>query len=600
VNPETRICQNCKTQFTIEPDDFGFYEKMQVPPPTWCPACQLQRRFCFRNERSLYKRKESLRGEEVISSLSPDKPYKVFTQKDWWSDAWDPMDYGREYDFSRPFFLQFGELMREIPWPALVNWNATNSEYCNYTTDNKNCYLLFGSDFNENCSYGYMNFHSKDSFDLHWVDKLELAYECVDVNNCFKVSFCQSSRDCTESTLLFDCTNCHHSVGCVGLRNRSYCVFNVPYTKEEYEKKVAELGLSTHSGLVKAKELFSELKARVPHKFADMYKSVNCTGDKIQNSKNCRMCFDALDNVEDSKNAVIAAVCKDAHSADHVGWGGELIYDSLVSFSGVRNIRFSALSKSSQNITYSMSSSSSSDLFGCIGLKDKKYCILNKQYTKESFDELVPKIIAHMDEMPYTDVRGMVFKFGEFFPPELSLFAYNESIAQEHFPLTKEEAVRRLFPWRESEEKQYRISMKPEDVPDSIADVTDAVLYEVIGCAHGGTCAHQCATAFKLVLPELQFYRKMRLPLPRLCSNCRHYERLRMRNPMKLWHRACDCRGAIAREKGKEESGKEVEYRNTAQHQHGAGKCPNEFETSYAPERKEIVYCEPCYNAEIA
>ncbi|MFH1193084.1 MAG: hypothetical protein V1656_02080 [Candidatus Jorgensenbacteria bacterium] len=40
-------------------------------------------------------------------------------------------------------------------------------------------------------------------------------------------------------------------------------------------------------------------------------------------------------------------------------------------------------------------------------------------------------------------------------------------------------------------------------------------------------------------------------------------------------------------------------YTNTVPHIHGGGKCPNEFETSYAPERKEIVYCESCYNAEV-
>jgi hypothetical protein len=28
--PENKICQNCKGDFTIEPDDFGFYEKMNV------------------------------------------------------------------------------------------------------------------------------------------------------------------------------------------------------------------------------------------------------------------------------------------------------------------------------------------------------------------------------------------------------------------------------------------------------------------------------------------------------------------------------------------------------------------------------------------
>jgi hypothetical protein len=579
MNSETKICQSCKQSFILEPDDFAFYERMKVPPPTWCPMCQLQRRFCFRNERTLYKRKETLRGDEIISSFAPEKPYKVLLQKDWWGDTWDPMDHGRDYDFSKPFFEQFRTLILDVPWPALTNWNAVNSDYCNYTADNKDCYLLFGSDFNENCAYGYMNFHSRDSFDLQWSDKMELSYECVDVVNSFKVSFCQNCRDCTESTLLFDCANCHHCVGCSGLRNKSYYIFNEPYSKEEYERKVAELRLGSHSGLEAVRKKFLSLKMQTPHKFADIYKSTNCTGDKIQNSKNCHMCFDVFDNLEDCKNTVISAVCKDTRSADHVGWGGELVYDSLVAFSNVRNVRFSALTESSQNITYSFMSSSSSNLFGCVGLRSKQYCVFNKQYSKEDYEALIEKIVRHMDEVPYTDATGKIYRYGEFFPAELSPFAYNESIAQEHFPLTKERVLNNKLDWREGERGQYEISMKAEAVPDAITEVGDTILKEVIECAHQGVCMDQCSSAFRIIPSELAFYRKAGIRLPVLCPNCRHYERLKMRNPMKLWHRRCMC---------------------DKSHPQHSGHCPSEFETSYAPDRREIVYCEQCYQAEVA
>jgi hypothetical protein len=48
---------------------------------------------------------------------------------------------------------------------------------------------------------------------------------------------------------------------------------------------------------------------------------------------------------------------------------------------------------------------------------------------------------------------------------------------------------------------------------------------------------------------------------------------------MKLWHRQCMC---------------------SKNHPHHGGRCSNEFETSYSPDRKEIVYCEQCYNSEVA
>lgn len=76
----------------------------------------------------------------------------------------------------------------------------------------------------------------------------------------------------------------------------------------------------------------------------------------------------------------------------------------------------------------------SSDLFACIGLRNKQYCIFNKQYTKEEYELLVAKIIAHMQK---TGERG------EFFPAQISPFGYNETMAMEFFPLSKEQATKR-------------------------------------------------------------------------------------------------------------------------------------------------------------
>jgi hypothetical protein len=182
-----------------------------------------------------------------------------------------------------------------------------------------------------------------------------------------------------------------------------------------------------------------------------------------------------------------------------------------------------------------------------------------------------------MNDMPYIDKKGRVYKYGEFFPPELSPFCYNETIAQEYFPLTKEQALEQGYRWKEKEERNYTIDIKNEEIPDNIKDIDESIVNKVIECNHKN-CNHQCTEAFKIIEPEYQFYKRMNLPLPRLCPNCRHYNRLSQRNPLKLWHRSCMCE--------KESHGHK-------------GKCPEEFETSYAPERKEIVYCEGCYNREV-
>jgi len=73
----------------------------------------------------------------MLAMFSPETPLKVYKNEYWKSDAWDPLEYGREYDFSRPFFEQFGELFKSIPHPNLIQKNLVNSEYTNYSLNSK-------------------------------------------------------------------------------------------------------------------------------------------------------------------------------------------------------------------------------------------------------------------------------------------------------------------------------------------------------------------------------------------------------------------------------------------------------------------------------
>jgi hypothetical protein len=576
-------CKNCGKIFELDADDFAFYEKMKVPPPTWCPECQFVRRMVFRNQNALYRRTDNVPGKEsqkIISIYSDDKLLTVYGREYWWGDSWDPYSYGMDVDFTRPFFEQMKELIQKVPWPSLMNWNAVNSDYCNCTESNKNCYLVFGGDFNENCSYSTFNMHSRDSQDLYLVDKCDLCYECTDSQECYRVRFAQYSKSCSDCMFVYDCVNCTNCIGCISLRNKSNCIFNEQFTKEEYEAKIKELNLDTRSGILDLQKRFEEFKLKFPHRFAHIYRSVNCTGDNITNGKNCINCFDLEPGSEDLKNVFLSGgQLRDSRNMSHAGHGSELLYDSFGVFSGCQNICFSIYAKSSTNSMYLYNSPSNHNCFGCVGIKNGIYSILNKRYSKEEYEALLPKVIEHMNAMPYIDAKGCSYSFGEFFPPELSPFGYNETIAFEYYPLTKEEAIHKGFTWKDPEEKVYAPTMLCEAIPDSAGEISDDIITQVIECAHKGACqGHQCSTAFKVVPHEIQFYKRLNLPLPNLCPNCRHYMRLRSRNPMQLWHRSCMC-----------------EKNN---HDH-AGVCPNEFETTYAPERKEIIFCESCYQKEV-
>lgn len=605
MRQETRKCQNCKRDFQIEPEDFEFYAKIKVPPPTFCPECRLIRRMMFRNERSLYKRKCDATGKEIVSIYSPDKPFKVYDQKYWWSDNWDPMEWGREYDFNKIFFEQFKKLFNEVPKASTTSdypQKLINSDYCNDSWNIKNCYLCVTAGESENCYYSDIVLFAKEIFDSTWTARSELCYQCIDCYNSSKVLFSQNIYYCLDSYFLFDCRNCSNCFVCVGLRNKQYYIFNRPYSKEEYFKIIKSYDFGSLLFLEKMKQKFLNHKLKFPHRYSLLTNCFNVLGNNVRNSRNCYYCFDVEGDVENSKYIVYAGLgLKDSYDCFNAGAkSSSLFYEGIAVGYGSSNIKFSNhIFYSNYDIQYSMQCFHSSNLFGCIGLRHKQYCILNKQYTKEEYEKLVPKIIEHMNKMPYIDKKGRVYKYGEFFPPELSPFAYNETIAQEYFPLTKEEALEKGYSWKDPEERDYKIDIKTEDLPDHIKDVKDDIIGKVIQCSHAklkedGTleanCNEQCTTAFKIIPQELEFYRKMNLPLPRTCPNCRHYQRIKQRNPLKLWKRKCMCGG---------QTSVNGIYKNTIEHFHGDNPCPNEFETTYAPDRPEIVYCEKCYVQEV-
>ena len=586
---EVKQCQNCQKDFTIEPEDFSFYEKIKVPPPTFCPECRTIRRLCWRNEISLFRRKCDApdHKEILISFIHPDEKLVVCDSKYWWGDKWNAISHGRAYDFSKPFFQQWKELRDGIPLQALSNSNAKNSDYCNVAEDSKDSYMSSGSWKIDKTYYSNRISETRECSDLYVAHRCELCYDSLFCTDCYHTLYSLNCKSCVDSYFLYDCHGCINCFGCTNLRNKSYCMWNEQLSKEEYSSQLKEINFKSYEVIEKLKERFNELYLKSVHRYMNHSKVVNSTGDNLDGVKNCKFCFDATGTrIEDSKYIHwVAHYAKDVYDSGPGIGEGEMLYEAFDT--GIGNFRnlFTSVVYNSHDIEYAFNCYGCSDLFGCIGLRTKKYCILNKQYTKESFEELRTKIIKHMMDMPYVDKKGIVYKYGEFFPVEISPFTYNETVAQDYFPITREEAIKMGYRWRDKKVSEYVTTMQALGLPDDLENVTDSITEEIIGCLHKGKCQEHCSGAYKITKNELNLYRQIGVPLPRLCFICRHEARLKKRNPMKLWHRSCMC-------------GSTGSPQMTTDHEHN-GKCQNEFETTYAPDRPEIIYCESCYNKEV-
>jgi hypothetical protein len=528
----------------------------------------------------------------------PGTKFPVYCLPCYRSDKWDLLSYGREYDFNQPFFAQYKELKLHVPRASLVRQGEIEgSEYCNRASYNKNCYLLVRANYNEDSLYSYNLWESRDCVDCFNVHKSERTFQSIDSIDCYNVQYCQECRLCRDSELLFDCRNCTSCVGCVGLRNKQYHILNYPYPKEEYERKLKELRLNTAEGFAIFSAEFKKLSDKAIREFIIKTNCVNVSGNWLIDCKDTFNSFQCRE-FENGKYLLSVIGAKDCMDYSYWGRGTELVYESSNCGYNVSNIRFSNESwDACHDLTYCDNCYSSGNLFGCVGLRKKEYCILNSQYSKEKYEELVSKITSQMNSMPYADSKGRTYKFGEFFPTELSASPYNMTAAYENFPLTKEEIINQGYAWEDYKEKEHEVTKSWKDLPGDISSTDDKIVDEIILCETqdkfkdvNALRERNCSKAFRIIPEELNFYKKMNTPLPRQCFNCRHYDRFKKRNPLKLWKRSCQCAGQ------KSENGV---YKNTVAHQHGEGKCPNEFETSYAPGRPETVYCESCYNSEV-
>lgn len=511
-------------KFTINPEDLAFYKKQGVPPPTLCPDERQRRRLMFRNERNLFQRKDSLTGETIIARWKDDTPFPVYSSKNWWSDRFDPLEYGIDPDFNKPFFEQFMTLRNTVPHIALYNFDSVNSEYTNHSGYNKNSYMCFNVGKCEDCYY-VTNFSigNKDCCDCYAIENTELLYECFMCNQCYNGRYLINCSTCRDSSFLYDCKNCQDCFMCWDMRSKQYCIRNEQKTREEYESFIQNLNLGSHKQFTElTKEFKDSIKQKAFHKAAFITKSENCTGDYITNCKNTQQSYYCID-CEDIKYCYDIYGAKDSYDAYEPAWGIERHYETHACNETKFMIGCNTCIRSAF-LDYCDNCHNSKHLFGCYGMKKNEYCILNRQYTKQEYGLLTARLKEHMLKTK---------EWGEFFPHSHSSFAYNDTKAQDYYPLTKEQALERSYRWRDEDKKDFRpATLETAEIPDDIAQAPNEIPEEILACEVTGK-------NFRITPQEFKLYRRQNIPIPHRHPDTRYLDRLFFRHKRELTERTC-------------------------------------------------------------
>ncbi len=565
--PEQKICKQCGKEFVVEDENLNFYKKIsptfagktfEILAPSLCPDCRAIRRYIWRNERALYKRKSDKSGREIVTVYAPDKTnLKVYSIDEWWADDWDALEYGHDFDFTKPFFEQFKNLVESVPLMALRNTKSVNCDFVNYTSECRDCYMsavaYYGT---ENSHYGYWIYSSKNCIDCSFVDHDENCYELVTSNANYGCRYSLRINNCRDCYLCVDLASCSDCILCSNLSHKQYCIRNKQYTKEDYEKELANFNFGSYREVEKLRQEFDDLCQNKIVKFATQINCEDCEGDDLLECKDVKKSFScirhehtrySLGGSQGSKYVwdAMGGSYEWVLECQHAGFGNNLMFSSGVLYCS--------------NMIYCENCQNSRDCFGCVGLKSKQYCVFNKQYTKEVYEDLVAKIIEHMQGTG---------EWGSFFPPDLCPFGYNESLSNMYYPKNKEKALAEGYKWQDNDfAPDYdRSFYEPkDDIKEYIESDSERqkLLAGILKCEITGR-------PFKITPQELAFYLQQRVPIPHKHYDTRFNERFSKRNPRHLYHRKCMNAG-----------------------------CSNEFETTYAPDRPEKVYCESCYQKEI-
>ncbi|MFA5792300.1 MAG: zinc-ribbon domain containing protein [Candidatus Gracilibacteria bacterium] len=538
-----KICKNCQKEFEITEQDLAFYAKVEVPSPTHCPDCRLQRRMAFRNENTLYKRKCDLCNKDVISTFDVNRSFPVYCMDCWWSDNWDPFAYGQDIDFTRPFFDQLGELLARVPKSAFLQLASENCEYNALIAYSKNTYMSPGSHFMQDSIYCRKSQYCKDCLDSNLIDHCELTGFSTNSKNCYACHHIINSRSCVDSAYLKDCANCKNCFMCSGLVGKSFCIKNQQYSEEDYKKY---LGLSTQKAEEEVMNEFLNFDLQIPKRPLNMANCENSIGDYLYNSKSAIEAYDSI-AIEDSKYIFESESVKSSmdllcHDKDI-----ENCYEQSSGGDRNVNVKFSFCPVNCSNSAYLYACFYLMDSFGCDGFHSRQEnVILNKKYDKATYESLKNRLVEYMKQTG---------EWGEFPSIKIAPNAYNETMANEYFPLTREQALQKGYTWKDQEEK-LNVPATGE-IKNSILETGDEVVNQIFACK-------KCGKNYKVLSQEIALHKKIGVALSAFCPSCRQMNLMALKNPRKLFDRNC----AI---------------------------CNAEIQTTYAPDSLYKVLCEPCY-----
>ncbi len=414
------------------------------------------------------------------------------------SNQWNIDLITKNYDFGHNFFYNWEKFFYQNVFPNIIDFGSNeNSKYANLIYWVKNAYLTYESSLNtENLLYSISvkeNCKNVLNSAIVW-DSSENIYFTTAVIKSYNIFY---SKYIHNSNNIWFCSNliwCSECIFCDGLINKSYCINNIEYTKEDFYSKKYEI-------LNKKTEFMSWYK-KLKSTGLNIWSS-SVEGNFIMDSENISNGF-AVWQVKDWKNLFMVSGTKwDTNIYSCMSSGAEKCNDLYACFDcGIsENVYFSQHIGFGYNIFYSYDLMWCSYCLGCVWLRNKKYCIFNTEYSEEERYNLAEKIFLQMEKDNI---------LGEMIPNSLNPFYFNDTLAYIVWDFTRDEAIAKWYKRREYEIK-VDIPAWLEIIDIDKLDISiydESILKKVI--------KDKDWNYYRIVNMEYDFLKKYELPLPDL------------------------------------------------------------------------------------
>jgi len=539
-----RTCSLTGEKWNFDEREMGWCREFSVPPSKLSPNARMRTVMAFRSMYEIFWNKHAKTGDSLLSYIHPDNPIPVITDEEWHAlDIDEYPEYQLEVDCGQPIISQVTELIKQVPMGAQRRWKNVFNTIGVGMWDVEDCYLVFSTVEVKRCMYTYYALEgSEDIMQGAFVQSTQNSFNTTRVERSHSCKVALESRDCMNCTFVFDCRNCENVFGGSNLRNAKYVFFGEQLSKDEWEKRVAEIDLSCRSIFDEYYQKFIELveESAFPETFN--INSPDCIGEylfdcvRTTESHYSFGCTDCAYNYG-SKNAENSVFAASTYPGSNV-WMSSQVWTG-------NNIKFSHNCGTSQNMEYSFSCSDCDTCFGCVGLRQKKFYIFNKPYSEEEYWKKVDEIKCAMLE------RG---EYGQFFPFEVSpngaqfsmgavLYDWSdEDVKKLGAPLFDPDRGAVLAPKKGQEVPPLNI----ENVPDCIADI-DAK--EWVGKPFMDTGVNR---RWAVVPQELAYLKSHNLPFPREHYSSRLRRQIQMLNLIETEKAECAaCQKSITVHKNK-------------------------------------------------